>query len=89
MTFPRLFDPLKSPLGWGGSIVLPENESHISPNMYAKFGCGTTVVSKKGGYRHRRTDKRTLQLYIVDVTSYSVTPYYVTSDYFTVSFAYG
>ena len=37
----------------------------------------------------RQTDKRTLQLYIVDVTSYSVTPYYVTSDYFTVSFAYG
>ena len=47
-------------------------------------------VEKKGVQStDRQTDKGTLQLYLVDVTSYSVTPYYVTSDYFTVSFAYG
>ena len=41
--------------------------------MFAKFGCGPTVVSKRGGgYRQtdrqteRQTDKGTLQLYIVD-----------------------
>ena len=28
------------PLGWAGSIFLPENESHIYPNMSAKFGLG-------------------------------------------------
>ena len=33
--------------------------------MCAKFGCGPTVVSKKGGYR--QTDRqRKLKLYIVD-----------------------
>ena len=32
--------------------------------MCAKFGCGPTVVSKKGG--GVQTDKGTLQLYIVD-----------------------
>ena len=30
-------------------IFLAENESHIYPNMCAKFGCGPTVVSKGGG----------------------------------------
>ena len=41
-----------------GQIFLVENESHIYPNMCAKFGCGPTVVSKKsGGYR--RTDRQT------------------------------
>ena len=32
-----------------GQIFLAENESHIYPNMCAKFGCGPTVVSKKKG----------------------------------------
>ena len=36
--------------------------------MCAKFGCGPTVVSKKKGGTDRQTDKRTLQLYIVDGT---------------------
>ena len=42
--------------------------------MCAKFGCGPTVVSKKGVYR-----QRTLQLYIVDgniVTSASEQNFY-------------
>ena len=39
--------------------------------MCAKFGCGPTVVSKKGGGGYRQTDRQTdrqrfLQLYIVD-----------------------
>ena len=34
--------------------------------MCAKFGCGPTVVSKKGGGTDRQTDKGKLQLYIVD-----------------------
>ena len=35
------------------------NESHIYPNMCAKFGCGPTVVSKRGGgvQIDRQTDK--------------------------------
>ena len=41
--------------------------------MWAKFGCGPTVVSKKkGGYRQtdRQADRqRFLQLYIIEVTS--------------------
>ena len=60
MTFPGLliFDPLKSPwhppgVGWV-KFFLAENESHIYPNMYAKFGCGPTVVSKKGGVQTDR-----------------------------------
>ena len=59
-------------MGWV-NFFLAENESHIYPNMCAKFGCGPTVVSKKGGYRQtdRQTDRQTgkgkLQLYIVDV----------------------
>ena len=47
-----------------GQIFLAENESHIYPNMCSKFGCGPTVVSKKGG--DRQTDKRTRQLYILE-----------------------
>ena len=46
------------PLGWGGSIFLGESQSRIYPNMCAKFGCGPTVVSKRGGvqtYRQRDT----------------------------------
>ena len=50
------------PLGWAGSIFLAENESHINPNMCAKFGCGPTVVSKKGGGTDRQT-KKTAALY--------------------------
>ena len=55
------------PLGSGGShVFLAENESHIYPNMCAKFGCGPTVVSEKnGGYR--QTNKGKLQLYIIDL----------------------
>ena len=74
MTFPGLliFLPPKAlgtTLGWGGSnIFLAENESHICPNMCAKFSRGPTVVSKKGGVQtDRQTDKGTLQLYIVEV----------------------
>ena len=51
------------PLGWAGSIFLAQNESHIYPNMCAKFGCGPTVVSKKKKTADRQ---RKLQLYIVD-----------------------
>ena len=40
---------------WGG---VAQNESRIYPNMCAKFGCGATVVSKKGGGgTDRQTDK--------------------------------
>ena len=46
-----------------GQFFLAENESHIYPNMCAKFGCGPTVVSKKRGVP---TDKGKLQLYIID-----------------------
>ena len=57
---------------WGGVgqlFFLAENESHIYPNMCAKFGCGPMVVSKNkgGGGTDRQTDKGTLQLYIVDI----------------------
>ena len=48
-------------------FFLGESQSHIYPNVCAKFGCGTTVVSKKRGVQtHTQTDKGTLQLYIVD-----------------------
>ena len=50
---------------WGevGQLVLAENESHIYPNMCAKFGCGPTVVSKqKGGYRQTK-GRETAALY--------------------------
>ena len=74
MTFPGLlifFDPLNKTHGtpWGGvgQNCLAENESHIYPNMCAKFGCGLTVESKSVGVQtDRQTDKGTLQLYIVD-----------------------
>ena len=52
------------PLGWAGShFFLAENESHIYPNMCAKFGCGPTVVSKKGGGGTDRQTKKTAALY--------------------------
>ena len=44
---------------WGevGQFFLAENESHIYPNMCAKFGCRPTVMSKKnGGFRERETN---------------------------------
>ena len=46
---------------WGGlgQICLAENESRIYPNMWAKFGCGPTVVSKKKGGGYRQTDRQT------------------------------
>ena len=38
-------------------FFIADNESHIYPNMCAKFGCGPTVVSeKKGG--GVRTDRQ-------------------------------
>ena len=40
-----------------GANFLGSNESHINPNIYAKFGREPTVVSKKGGYR--QTDRQT------------------------------
>ena len=42
---------------------LDENESHIYPNMCAKFGCGPTVVSKKLGYRQTDRQRETADLY--------------------------
>ena len=47
-----------------GQIFLVENESHIYPNMCAKFGCGPTVVSKKVGGTDGQT-KKTAALYNV------------------------
>ena len=36
-------------------MCLGENDSHMYPNMRAKFGCDPTVVSKKGGgYRQTK-----------------------------------
>ncbi len=32
-----------------GPICLGVNESHIYPNMCARFGCGPTVVSREEG----------------------------------------
>ena len=53
-------NPHVTPLGGVGQICLAENESHIYPNICAKFGCGSTVVSKRGGYRQtdRQTDRQ-------------------------------
>ena len=53
-----------NPPGLGWVIFLGESQCRIYSNICAKFGCGPTVVSKRGGDRH--TDKGTLQLYIVD-----------------------
>ena len=46
MTFPGLlnFGPPKS-LGSGGSKKIRLNQSHIYPNMCAKYGCAQTVVN--------------------------------------------
>ena len=47
-----------------GQFFLAENECHIDPNMCAKFGCGPTVVSKKGGgVQTDRQTKKTAALY--------------------------
>ena len=41
-------------------FFLAEKESHIYPNICAKFGCGLTVVSKKKwGGTDRQTDRQT------------------------------
>ena len=42
MKFPGL-------LTFDSNFFKTENESHIYPNMCAKFGCGPTVLSKKKG----------------------------------------
>ena len=49
-----------------GQFFLAENESHIYPNMCAKFGYGPTVVSEKKRGTDRQTDKGKPQLYIID-----------------------
>ena len=55
MKFPGLLillppkNPLEPPWGGVGQICLSESQSHIYPNMCAKFGRGLTVVSKKNG----------------------------------------
>ena len=54
MTFPGLLIvyPLKPPgTPWGGvgQFCVGEYKSHINQHMRANFGCGQTVVSKKGG----------------------------------------
>ena len=50
-------------------MFLGESQSHIYPNMCAKFGCGPTVVSKGGWVgTDRQTDKGTLRLYIEQFT---------------------
>ena len=76
MTFPGLLVclPPKIPLGppppggGVGQICLGSTQSHIYTNMCAKFGCGPTVVSKRGrGHSHTHTYKGTLQLYNVVV----------------------
>ena len=50
-TFDDVTDDVILPLGGVGQIFLGEtvSQSRIYPNMCAKFGCGPTVVSKKGG----------------------------------------
>ena len=40
-------------------MFLAENESHIYPNMCAKFGCGPTVVVERRGGTDIHTDKQT------------------------------
>ena len=55
--------------GGGGNFFLGESQSHMYPNMSAKFGRGPTVVSKSGVQTDRQTYKGTLQLYVVEDTS--------------------
>ena len=72
-------------------MFLAENESHIYPNMCAKFGCGPTVVSKGGVVQiytqtNRQTEKQTnrqtdrhigtLQLYTVDDCTFTFQMHY-------------
>ena len=56
-----IFDPLKSPLAppWGrvGQNVLGSNQSHIHPNMCAKFGCGPTGVNAMLVWQSRNVQK--------------------------------
>ena len=63
MTFPGLlnFWPVKSPLappgvGWV-NFVLGSNQSHIYPNMCAKFGCAPTVVNAMLVWQSRNVRK--------------------------------
>ena len=80
-TFDCFFDPLKSPLGpppGVGQIFLGANQSHIYPNMCAKFGRGLTVVSKKGDtdthtdtHTHRQRDAAALYSRLLDGECYS------------------
>ena len=60
-------NPSETPwVGWV-KFFLAENESHIYPNMCAKFGRGPTVVSKGGGGTDRQTTGRCG--YILDNTA--------------------
>ena len=56
-----IFDPLKSPLAppWGrvGQICFGSNQSHIHPNMCAKFGCGPTGVNAMLVWQSRNVQK--------------------------------
>ena len=56
-----IFDPLKSPLAppWGrvGQTNLGSNQSHIHPNMCAKFGCGPTGVNAMLVWQSRNVQK--------------------------------
>ena len=51
MKFPdfRIVDPLKSPLGLGGSNMLGSYNSQINPHLPAKFVCSPTSCRKGGG----------------------------------------
>ena len=58
-TFDDVTDDVILPLGWVGSFFLGESQSRIYPNICAKFGCGPTVESKKGGVQtDRQTDRQ-------------------------------
>ena len=51
------------PWGGVGQLFLGGSQSRIYPNMCAQFGCGLTVVSKKGGYRQTDKQRDTAALY--------------------------
>ena len=66
-------------------MFLAENESHIYPNMCAKFGCGPTVVSKGGVVQiyiqtNRQTDIGTLQLDTVDDCTFTFQMHYASQN---------
>ena len=64
-----------------GQTFLGESQSRIYPNMCAKFGCGSTIVSERGGggvHTDKQTDKGTLQLYSrLSISSRPCSPFMV------------